>query len=503
MFSNGIVVLSLLLVAGNLHPITGVSASPAPVPRQQRQQQQHRQQQQQQQQQQPQQVLTLESHRHHGQQQKQPKITGFVALGDSYSAGIGTPLPADDKKENDCRQGSGAYPFLLAVDLLNITSPKDNATLSPEPSSPSPFQWLSCTGSTTADLLSNPNSKIKSLSSSSSSSLSQIDAFTLSPFLPAFATLSIGGNDLGFFDVMNACIFRFYSFYSGGCDAALAASDAAIRSLEFETRLTLVLIEVLDKVRWELRPDFFITVTGYARFFDAETEGCDDVSLGVWWSGDGVVRHGPKLKRETRRRMNRLVEEVNAKLRRTVEGVNRRFGFGPGFGDGGGNGGRERVVFVDFDDVFEGHRFCEQGVEEPDYKREDTWFFLPGGLDGNETTGGGGDGNGSDERKSLSLLLEEDSPLVDPFTCFTAAERSGDWGEKALCGMAMAKSKHPEMRLDEGMVGANSMWFVPTYYGKTFHPVSLFFSLLPYLCAALLLPISDSERGKHTRLGLL
>ncbi|KAK3341926.1 SGNH hydrolase-type esterase domain-containing protein [Lasiosphaeria hispida] len=346
-------------------------------------------------------------------------INSFISLGDSYSAGIGTPLPPSIK-ENACRQGNGAYPYLLALDLLPPNSTTNDTNT---------FQWLSCTGSTTADILSSP--------STGNSSQTQIDTFTTFPHTPDFATLSIGGNDLGFFDVMNACVFRFYSFYSGTCEAALAASDAAIQSPEFELRLKLVLREILDKIRWEKHPDFFIAVTGYARFFDTLTEGCNNASLGVWWGGGG---QGTKLTTEG-----------------AVEGVNAMFG----------RRGRRKVMFVDFDDMFKGHRFCEEGVEEPDYERQETWFFLPGGGDKNERNGTGGE-----DWKGMELL-EDGSVLVHPERCLEGAERSGDWGERALCYMAIAKKRDPSLRLKEGMVGKNSMWYVPTYYGKTFHPRSL------------------------------
>ncbi|KAK0630715.1 WD40-repeat-containing domain protein [Bombardia bombarda] len=380
-----------------------------------------------------------------GPRRRGKRMTGFVAFGDSYSAGIGTLV---NGTENECRQGTGAYPALIAADLAaashhhhhhhhNGTNNDNNNTATADPF----FQWLSCTGSTTEQLLSgNPNS--------------QIDAFNMSTIdddsdLPTadFATLSIGGNDLGFFDVMNACVFRFYSFYSGTCATALAASDAQIRSPAFELRLTLVMLEILDKARWERRPWFTITVTGYARFFDAETAQCDDASLGVWWGG-------PKLTRQTRRRMNELVLAVNDKLRRTVEEVNRRFAT------------EAKVLFADYDGAFEGHRFCEEGVREPDYGREDTWFFLPGGGDNVRKESGNG-------TAVAAAVLPPSSPLVDPAGCLEAAERSGDWGEKALCYMAMAKQRDPTLRpSSDRIMASGGMWYVPTYYGKTFHPRS-------------------------------
>lgn len=363
---------------------------------------------------------------------------GFVALGDSYSAGIGTGL--DDKElpsEGDCRHGVHAYPELIHRDLNNATG--QNTT----------FQWLSCTGAVTADILSGDGSKARE---------GQVDLLNAS--LPLdFATLSVGGNDMGFFDVMNACIFRFYSFYSGTCEAALEAADAAVKSSVFEQRLGVILHEVLDKVSWEKRPLFSITVTGYARFFDANTTECDDMSLGVWYGG-------PKLSRDIRGRMNELVDAANAKLRRTVDQVEGQF-----------RGPRPRVMFVDYDDLFEGHRFCEPGVLEPAYNRTDSWFFLVGGPDNarNETTWPNGtNGDPETTRYQREKVLSPLSPLVDPHTCMSRAQERGDWGELALCYMAMAKRRDPSLRpAYDGVTAQNGMWWVPTYYGKTFHPRTL------------------------------
>lgn len=58
---------------------------------------------------------------------------GFVAFGDSYSAGIGTGVEGE---ENDCRQGIHAYPKLIAADCK-----------------PMAFQFLSCTGAGTTNVM--------------------------------------------------------------------------------------------------------------------------------------------------------------------------------------------------------------------------------------------------------------------------------------------------------------------------------------------------------------
>ncbi|KAI0123817.1 SGNH hydrolase-type esterase domain-containing protein [Xylariales sp. AK1849] len=351
--------------------------------------------------------------------ERQPR-TGFVALGDSYSAGIGTGV---DGAENDCRQGLHAYPALMARDLAaGQGGPNSTA-----------FQFLSCTGSTTEEILSGGET-------------SQIDGFNASR--PAdFALLSVGGNDLGFFDVMNACIFRFYNFYSGTCETALAQTQERLDGDDFEMRMQIVIMELLDKVRWEKKPWFFVTVTGYARFFNDQTDECDDMSLGVWW-------RGPKLKKETRTRMNAMVQAVNRKIEGTVALINSRFT-------------SAKVLFVDYDRAFEGHRFCEPGVREPDYDRNDTWFFLVGGQD-NARTGSQADHLGQ------TATVSPRSSVVDPELCLGPAQRSGDWGLLALCYMAMSKAQDPTLRPARGdIVSENSMWHVPTYYGKTFHPRSM------------------------------
>lgn len=339
---------------------------------------------------------------------------GFVALGDSYSAGIGTGF---NGTESECRLGLHAYPMLIRRDL--VASQHTSA-------SPS-FQHLSCTGSTIDDVLSGGEQ-------------SQIDAFNTTKSAD-FALLSIGGNDLGFFDIMNSCIFRFYSFYSGTCEAALERSQQQVASPAFDQHLRLLIMEILDRVRWEKRPWFIVTVTGYARFFNEETPECDDYSLGVWW-------RGPKLKRKLRRRMNKMVRDVNSRIRQAIDTINA------GFTD-------PRVVFVDYDDAFEGHRFCEPNVTEPDYTRNETWFFHVGAQD-----------NDGSSNPQPTPPLPPDSPLVDPDRCMAAAKETGDWGQVALCMMATAVRDDPALLTAEGSVAVqNSMWYVPTYYGKTFHPV--------------------------------
>jgi lysophospholipase L1-like esterase len=94
---------------------------------------------------------------------------GYVALGDSYSSGVGAGSYIGSS--GDCDRSTKAYPYLW------------NAT-----HSPSSFAFNACSGATTDDVLAN---QLGSLDSSTS-----------------LVSLTAGGNDAGFADVMTTCVLQ-------------------------------------------------------------------------------------------------------------------------------------------------------------------------------------------------------------------------------------------------------------------------------------------------------
>lgn len=42
---------------------------------------------------------------------------------------------------------------------------------------------------------------------------------------------------------------------------------------------------------------------------------------------------------------------------------------------------QQHVWFIDPNPRYDGHRFCEEGVNDPDAARDDTWLFLSGWQD--------------------------------------------------------------------------------------------------------------------------
>lgn len=105
----------------------------------------------------------------------------YVALGDSYAAGFGLPLPSTPTGQPvpGCEQTTGDYPHILAGQLgLTLTD-------------------VACSGATTDDFYS-PQSE-----SAGGNAPPQLDIFkTIQPDL---VTITIGGNDLGFTSIARAC----------------------------------------------------------------------------------------------------------------------------------------------------------------------------------------------------------------------------------------------------------------------------------------------------------
>jgi lysophospholipase L1-like esterase len=161
---------------------------------------------------------------------------GYVALGDSYSAGEGAyQIPADLAPANRCHRTSSSYFHTIAETFR--------------------FQrgeaFWACSGATTDDVLRGRDAEPP-----------QLDRVTADTSL---VTLSIGGNDVGFAHVLAGCVVRFP--WSRGCQSQGPEIDTRMRAL----RATLW--NVLSKIIVRA-PLARVIVVGYPRIF-SETSGAD------------------------------------------------------------------------------------------------------------------------------------------------------------------------------------------------------------------------------------
>lgn len=141
----------------------------------------------------------------------------YVALGDSYSSGTGAGAYGDS---GACKRSANAYPRLWA-DAHDVTE----------------FSFVACSGARTSDVL---------------AQASALDAST------TFVTVSVGGNDAGFSDVMIDCTF--------GTD-----SQCVSRVEQARTYARNTLPGLLDTVYATVEsraPNAEIVVLGYPRIYE-------------------------------------------------------------------------------------------------------------------------------------------------------------------------------------------------------------------------------------------
>ena len=141
----------------------------------------------------------------------------YVALGDSYSSGSGAGAYYSD---GGCQLSANAYPRLWA-----------------DANAPSAFTFAACGGAVTADVLAE-----------------QVSALTADTSL---VTISIGGNDAGFGDVMTTCLTSL--------TATCVARNEQARDFIRDTlpgRLDDVYAEIADRA-----PDARVVVLGYPHIF--------------------------------------------------------------------------------------------------------------------------------------------------------------------------------------------------------------------------------------------
>lgn len=155
-------------------------------------------------------------------------------------------------------------------------------------------------------------------------------------------TIQVGGNEVDFFPVLNECIQQWRPLST--CDREINRARSLIQSTQFLQAFD-------DMIRHATRKTDMWTqvlVLGYATFFNTQTEQCNKVSF-------SKTNKANVLSNRLRASFNDLVIMLNT----VIEASARAHG----------------ATYVDIDALFEGHRFCEEGVEEPRPDWEGTWFF--------------------------------------------------------------------------------------------------------------------------------
>ena len=157
-------------------------------------------------------------------------LPSYVALGDSYSSGVGTRSYISDG--TSCQRSTYAYPYL-------VSQQKGYA-----------LTFKACSGA-----------KVAAVSANQLSALSTATRYV---------TISVGGNDAGFSDVITECA---QPWWSSDCDGAIDTAQAFIRNT-LPGRLSTLYASIRSKATYAK-----VVVVGYPRLFMGE-----DCNAGTWFS---------------------------------------------------------------------------------------------------------------------------------------------------------------------------------------------------------------------------
>ncbi|KRE42306.1 SGNH/GDSL hydrolase family protein [Knoellia sp. Soil729] len=174
-------------------------------------------------------------------------VTSYVALGDSYSSGTGTRSYIDDGTQ--CLRSTKAYPSLIA-------SAKGYA-----------LNFRACSGATIPDVT---TAQLSALSSSTSR-----------------VSISVGGNDAGFADVLTECALPGWA---SNCNGRIDAAQSYVNNV-LPGKLATLYSSIRSKA-----PNAKVVVVGYPRIFMGE-----DCNAFTWFSPAEETR------------LNQMADLINAK----------------------------------------------------------------------------------------------------------------------------------------------------------------------------------------------
>lgn len=222
------------------------------------------------------------------------------------------------------------------------------------------------------------------------------------------------------------------------------------------------------------RGDFDLYVAGYPAFFDEQTTDCNRATFHYWYASNRPSAiHGDRLIMMTtdlRVELDALVTKLNGVILGAIQDANAAHG-------------TSQVHFVDVVERFAdgNHRWCENGVADPDPSRQDTWFFLSAWPDVNYDT------TAVESSEVRTLVSQGQIKLPDHSTCRTdlsSITTGADPYLLAMCRVAEEVADNPTgpqaSRLNQantaiaaGDVSSQDIpWYVPTRQIKTFHPRS-------------------------------
>ncbi|RAH53137.1 hypothetical protein BO85DRAFT_481454 [Aspergillus piperis CBS 112811] len=166
--------------------------------------------------------------------------------------------------------------------------------------------------------------------------------------------------------------------------------------------------------------------------------------LNIRYSGVDTADPYTALTTSVRQEVNELVEDIDKIIQNAIPDANNRRG-------------SMDIAYADVDARFEGHRWCEAGVKEPDATNPSTFFFLSGWSDITEEGAIQQAFSSDDESDYISSLQGQTTlTLPDGRTCNTTMGANPDPVDVYWCQVAAAAVNDTDGALEQMASRASS-----------------------------------------------
>ena len=249
-----------------------------------------------------------------------PKTSNFTfgVLGDSFASGVSF----NKRTEYDGNAGN----CFRSTDSHGVQMAADDSWAGESPN----FNFTACSGSSAGDVAGGIKNQLANVKN------------------PDLLIITTGGNEAGFFDVVDSCVYhsnngRDYGLpyhkdtnRTGACTKAIDKATNFTTDGRLSESLTTMYKSLLASDQAKANPDLRIYQTGYVHYFNVDDGNtwCDKVSFHL---GSNAL-----LTLDLRKEINELVERANGVIQQVVLTF-----------------AEHHVGYISITEDFGGHRFCE------------------------------------------------------------------------------------------------------------------------------------------------
>lgn len=248
---------------------------------------------------------------------------------------------------------------------------------------------------------------------------------------------------------------RGCGFWGGDCSSDCAKTIEDVQANIDSDALSTGLDAAIHAVHLNA-PNTHLYVTAYPQFFNSETTQCNNVQFNAGLMGL-VVPCAGNTSSSYRRTILPLTQDRRAKMKTLTDNLNDKIKAAVDRARGGWNG---RITFVDPNDNYDGHRFCDEGLTEPSYRNPDIWFY-PFEFSQGQTM--------------AYITYHDNSTSCEDILSDSGSGYAGDYyacemAEGAAEGDGSASTPDPSWPASVDDPSTESLDGLPDYLARIFHP---------------------------------